>query len=119
MPGNTPDGLKFEIDQGRMRVGNEVQLANGLPAGTNVKQMTMDASSDLQVTDHLPIVQPTLTEKALDITGIGATGVLVNTLVGGATVTTATIGGYIRVNITNSGSGFTSGSYYLPVYTIV
>ena len=118
MSSPTSDGLKSEIDAGRMRVGNPIQTAAGLPAATNVSQLTTDSSGNLQVTAHLPIVQPTTTDKVIDVTGISATGILVNTLVGGATVTTATIGGYFRVAITATGSGTTSGSYYVPFYVL-
>ncbi len=113
------DTLKQEIDQGRMRVGNPVQLANGANSVSSVSQISIDANSNLQVTQVPTVVQPTATSQMFTITGTGTTGILVNTLVDGATVTTATIGGYIRVNITNSGTGLTSGNYYLPVYTIV
>ena len=118
MSSQSPDSVKTEVDQGRMRVGNQVQLANGLPAASAVSQMTTDASGNLQVTSHLPVVAATSAAKIFDLSGTAATGVLTNTLVGGASVTTATIGGYIRVDVTAAGTGFTSGSYYLPVYVI-
>ena len=118
MSSPSPDAVKAEIDQGRMKAGNQILDSNGVPAASNVSQLTADASSKLQVTAHLPVVQPTSTGKIFDLNGTSATGILTNTLVGGASVTTATIGGYMRVDITAAGSGFTSGSYYIPVYVI-
>lgn len=112
------DALKLEIDAGRMRVGNQVQLANGLPAVTTLSQNYIDSNSNLQIVEPVTANQSSSSLELFDLRGTGATGALTQTFVGGATVTTATIAGYVRVKITNAGSGFTSGSYYMPVYTL-
>lgn len=117
---STPSGdaLRQEIVENALVAGNPVKTVSKINVGA-VSQLTADTSGNLQATAHLPVSQPTSTERILDLTGVGTTGALTQTFVGSATVTTATIAGYVRVNITNSGSGFTTGSYYLPVYTLV
>lgn len=120
MSSPTPDSVKAEIDAGRMKVGNAVLTAAGAVASpTKISQMTTDASGNLQVTDALPVHQNTITAALITARASGTTGVLTQTFVIGSDVTTATIGGYIRVGITNDGTGIATGSYYLPVYTIV
>ncbi len=113
------DALKLELDAGRMRIGNQVQLANGLPAVTVLSQSYVDANSKMQVSEAAIIAQSVSTVELFDLRGTGTTGTLTNTFVVGSDVTTATIAGYIRIKATNAGSGLTSGSYYLPIYTIV
>lgn len=113
------DGLKQELDQGRMRVGNQVQASTGLPAVTTLSQNYIDANSLLQTAEAITANQSQAAVELMDLRGTGATGALTQTFVGAATVTTATIAGYIRVKVTNAGSGLTSSSYYLPIYTLV
>lgn len=114
-----PDGLKIEIDQGRMRTGNQVQLQSGLPAVTTLSQMYIDSSSNMQAVEAVTANQSTSTVELFDLRGRGTAATLTQTFVKGSDVTTATIGGYIRVKVTDAGNAITSGSYYLPVYTIV
>ncbi len=112
------DALKQEIDAGRMRAGNQVQTAAGAPAVTTLSQMFIDSNSNLQIVEPITANQSVSTLELFDLRGTGATGALSQTFVGAATVTTATIAGYVRIKITNAGSGFTSSSYYMPVYTL-
>lgn len=113
------DALKQEIDAGRMRVGNQVQLSTGLPAVTTLSQNYIDSNSQLQTAEAVTVNQSTSTVELFDLRGRGTSATLTQTFVKGSDVTTATIGGYIRVKITDAGSAITSSSYYLPVYTIV
>lgn len=117
---STPNGdsLRVEIVENSLVVGNPVKTATKASVGA-VSQMTADASGNLQATAHLPVVQPTATLPIFQLTGTGTTGILVNTFVVASDVTTATIGGYVRATLTNPGTGLTTGSYYLPVYTIL
>ena len=117
---STPSGdaLRDEIRENALVAGNPVKNSSKISVGA-VSQLTADSSGNLQATSFLPIVQPTSSLEVIDLTGVSATGILVNTLVGAATVTTATIAGYARIDVTASGTGLTSGSYYLPFYTIL
>ena len=113
------NSLEAVINAGKMKAGNPVLNSSGAVAATQVSQLTTDSSGNLQVTTHLPIVGETTTSKLFEFTGTATADVLTQTLVAGATVTTATKAGFIRVGITDAGGVMTNGSYYLEVFTIV
>lgn len=112
------DAVREEIRENALVSGNPVKSSNKVNVGA-VRQLTSDSSGNLQATASLPIVQPTATSPIFQLTGVGASGTLVDTFVVASDVTTATIGGYIRATLTNTGTGLTTGDYYLPVYTIL
>lgn len=122
MPGNTPDGLKQEIDQGRLRTGNQVQLQSGLPAAVSAP-LSSDSSGNLSTALPLPFVALSTTAAILDITGTTSLssggGTMTQTLVSASGATTVTSAGFVRVNITDAGGNITNGGFYLQVYTIV
>ena len=62
--------------------------------------------------------QDDVSEEMLRFTGQAAADVLTQTLVAGASVTTATKAGFIRVNVQDEGNVMTDGDYYLEVFTI-
>lgn len=136
MSSPSPDAVKVEIDQGRMKVGNEILKAVGTVIG-GLYQLAADSAGKLvEITSSVgslihaqqssttgtatPLVveQQAITLPALKITGRSAADVLVNTLVAGASVTTATKAGFVRVAIVDSAGVMTDGSYYLEVFTI-
>ena len=136
MSSPSPDAVKTEIDQGRMKVGNEVLKAVGTVI-SGLYQLAVDSAGKLvEITSSVgslihaqqssttgtdtPILveQQAITLPALKITGRSAADVLVNTLVAGASVTTATKAGFVRVAIVDSAGVMTDGSYYLEVFTI-
>lgn len=115
------DALKQEIDAGRMRVGNQVQLASGLPAATSAPIYT-DSSGNLAVGDTFPLVSNIASTASAGFSIRGqATGTANDlmhlTLVAGANAT-ATIAGYVRTNVTDDAGVITSGAYYMPFYTL-
>ena len=113
------DGLKQEIDAGRMRVGNEVQDQNGLPITTSVKQLYVDAGSDFQVSDAAIINQPTLTGEVFNVTGIPNGNIMTQTIVANASATTATAQGWLRINVVSSNSAiFSTSAYYIPLVSL-
>lgn len=117
---STIETLEAHIDRTRLKVGNEIVQSTGAVV-TASTPVYVDSASKL-ATGSFPFALPVsvgATIPALDVTGTGTTGVLTQTFVGSASVTTATIAGYIRVSLTNGGSGLTSGSYYLPIYTLL
>ncbi len=121
----TSDGLKLEIDQGKMKVGNPIVDANGLPlTGTNVSTVPyVDSSGNLQITPiALPLAAGAVNtaNSVLSISGqaTGTANDLMHlTLVGGANAT-AVIAGYYRVTVTDAAGVITSGAYYAPFYTL-
>ncbi len=119
------DGLKQEIDAGKLKVGNILVDTNGFPqTGTNLSTpLYLDSSSTLQVA---PIAFPltagavNTANSVLAITGqaTGSVNELMHlTLVSGANAT-ATIAGYYRVTVTDSAGVVTTGAYYAPFYTL-
>lgn len=114
------DGLKLEIDQGRMRVGNQVQLATGLPAVASQPLMT-DASGNLAAATPLLMSALTTAVSFLDVTGQSTTSadeMMHNTLVAGASVTTWTKTGFIQINVTDAGGNITAGKHYIQFGTL-
>lgn len=114
------DGLKQEIDAGRMRVGNQVQLASGLPAAVSAPLAT-DASGNLAAGTPLVMAALTTAVAFLDFTGQStgsADEMMHNTIVAGANVTTWTKTGFIQVNITDSGGNVTNGKHYIQFGTL-
>lgn len=121
-----PDGLKIEIDQGRMRVGNQIQLSTGLPA-TASTLMFSDSSSNLSASATLPFT-PVLaagttstSSSALSISGsatLTANDIMHQTLVAGAGVTTFTSAGFARVTVTDAAGNITNGDYYIQFGTL-
>src|SRR6185312_15485179 len=97
----TPDSLRQEIATNAMREGNPVNNSDGTP-NTSQQNMSTDANGNMQITPDVPVVQPTITSQVFTITGKSAPGILVNTLVNGSDVTTATKAGFLRVNLTDS-----------------
>lgn len=122
MSTESSDSLKVELDQGRMRVGNQIQLQSGLPATTSAP-LYSDSSGNLAASVPLTMTAPSTTAAFLDITGTTSLssggGTMTQTLVTAAGATTITSAGFVRVNITDAGGNLTNGGFYLQVYTIV
>ena len=121
MSSSTPDGLKQEIDQGRMNVGNQVLTATGAPINT-ASPMFVDANGRMAAA--LPVVMATgATNTGISVLSIqgSATGsandLMHLTLVAGANAT-ATIAGYMRITVTDDAGVITTGNYYAPFYTL-
>lgn len=114
------DGLKTEIDQGRMRVGNQVQLANGLPAAVSGALYT-DSSGNLAVGTPLVMSALTTSVSLLDVTGyatLSADEIMHGPLVAGAGVTTWTKTGFLQITVTDSAGNITNGKHYIQFGTL-
>lgn len=112
------NSLEAVINAGKMKAGNPVLNSSGSKAASQISQLTTDATGNLQVTTYLPLVGETTTSKLFEFTGTATADVLTQTLVAGASVTTATKAGFIRVGITDAGGVMTNSSYYLEVFTL-
>ncbi len=112
------DELAAVIAANGLKVGNLVKKdATGVTVGASLNLQT-DTNGNLSAVAPSTIVQPTITSEAYNVTGKSAGGILVNTLVAGADVTTATKAAFIRVALTDSAGNITNGNYYLEVFTI-
>lgn len=114
------DGLKQELDAGRMRVGNQVQLATGLVAAVSAPLST-DGNGNLAAGTPLVMSALTTTASFLDVTGfatLSADEIMHNSLVAGAGVTTWTKTGFIQINVTDSAGNITNGKHYIQFGTL-
>lgn len=118
------DGLKLEIDAGRMRIGNQVQASTGLPQ-TASTTLYVDSGSNL-ASGNLPFALPLfagVTSTSASVYSIegSATGTANDlmhlTLVKGSNAT-ATVAGYYRITVTDDAGVVTTGDYYAPFYTL-
>ena len=112
------EAIQAQITARGLKVGNPVHIQTAQTPVTANTVLTTDASSNLQATSNLPVVQPTITSEIFTLTGKSTSGVLTTTLVAGADVTTATKAGFLRVNVTDSNGNITNGNYYLELFTI-
>lgn len=120
-----PDGLKLELDAGRLRTGNQVQTSAGFPVTVPAigTPLSVDSSSNLQIgTAAFPLVAgvSNTANSVLSIEG-SATGTANDlmhlTLVAGANAT-ATVAGFYRVTVTDDAGVITTGAYYAPFYVL-
>lgn len=120
------DGLKQELDAGRMKVGNNPVDANGFAlTGTNVSTVPyIDSAGTWQVAPiALPLMAGVIStsNSVLSIQGastLTANDIMHQTLVAGAGVTTFTSTGFLRVTVTDSAGNITSGQHYIQIGTL-
>ena len=119
------DGLKLEIDAGKMKIGNPVVDANGVIVTTVSNPLSVDSGGLLAVTSPLPITVSSAqatTVALLNLTGTTSLssggGTMIQTLVTAAGATTATSQGYARISITDSGGNLTTGGYYIQFFSL-
>lgn len=143
MSSPSSDSLKVEIDQGRMKVGNQIQASTGSPttasalpyidsssklaatAVTASRPVYIDSSSVPQ-TGAIPfayLLAPTSSATSLiDFSGRSNPGsadtLMQGQIVAGARVTTLTYTGFLQVNITDAAGNVTDGVHYIPFGTL-
>ena len=105
-----------------MLLGNQIpDPSTKLPA-TASRQLWVDSDSRLASGLSQPFAlgagQSTITSSLFTLAGKGTSGILTNTLVTGADVTTATKAGFVRVTVSDDNSVLTAGDYYLELFTI-
>ena len=114
MPTPSLNDLANLESDGQIKLGKRIVASTGLPiAGGN--PVSVDTSSNSQVTGLTPFTQTTITEGLMEFTGTGANDVMTQTLVGGADATTFTKSGFIRVKITDAGGQIVDGYHYIQV----
>ena len=115
------DSLNAKINALGIKVGNQVLEADGL-ATTASRQLWVDSESRFKAGLKQPFAlgatQSTGTSPLFTLSGKAVADVLTNTLVAGASVTTATKAGFVRVDVTSDDDTLTGGSYYLELFTI-
>lgn len=114
------DSLQDLINRKGLNTGNDVLTSTGAPATASVP-LYVDANKKLQaqaIPFALPLTAASTTAALLDFTGTATADVLTQTIVAGATVTTATEACFVRVNLTDLGDVQTDGAYYIQLFTI-
>lgn len=115
------NSLETKINQIGLKVGNEIQASTGLTI-TGTKQLYADSDGKLATAAQQPFAlgatQSTSTSALFTLSGKAVADVLTNTLVAGASVTTATKAGFVRVDVTSDDNTLAGGSYYLELFTI-
>lgn len=117
------NSLEAKINALGLIVGNQILGAPSNPVPTTAsRQLWVDSDSrlgaGLQQPFALGATQSTSTSPLFTLSGKAVADVLTNTLVTGASVTTATKAGFVRVNVTSDDDTLTGGSYYLEIFTI-
>lgn len=115
------NSLKDRIEALGLVLSNQV-LGSDKNATTPSRQLWVDSDSRLASGIKQPFAlgatQSTITDALFTISGKASTDVLTQTLVGGASVTTATKALFVRVSVTDDNSVVTAGDYYLQLFTI-
>ena len=126
----TFEGVKIEAQTTPTNIIGFYQLGgamhNRLQGNTMVgadltPSATVDAAqnSTTAAIPPLKLTQTDVSEEAIRFVGSAAAGTLTQTFVAGATVTTATIQGYVRIYVQDDGNQITDSNYYMPIYTLI
>lgn len=90
----------------------------GVGISTPTGKIHINQSSTTAAIPSIHLEQNDVSEEAIRVTAQAGSGILTQTLVAGATVTTETIAGYMRINVQDEGNQITDSNYYVPFYTI-
>ena len=82
-------------------------------AQLHVDQPSATAAIPVALLDQADVDQP-----FIKFIGTAASATLTNSLVAAADVTTATVAGYVKVEVRDDGNQITDQVYYMPVYTL-
>ena len=104
-----------------LKIGNEVLDTTDLPT-TASTQLWVDSDKKLASGTKQPFAlgasQSTITSELITVAGKATADVMTTTVVAGASFTTLTKAGAIRVYVSDDNSVLTAGYYYIPFYTI-
>lgn len=124
MSSPTSDGLKQEIDAGKMAIGNKIVTASGA-VSTVSSNLFIDANGCLD-SGNVPFALPLfagLTDTSFSVLSVRGQATLTaadamhQTLVSGASGSLTTVG-FLRVTITDDAGNLTNGAYYIPFGTL-
>lgn len=115
------NSLKARIEALGLKIGNEVlESSTGLTT-TPSRQNWIDENGRLGAGLQQPFAlgarQSTVGSALFSLSGKSVSDILTGTIVSGASVTTATKGAFVRVDVTTD-DGTVAGSYYLELFTI-
>lgn len=115
------NSLKARIEALGLKIGNEVLESDTGLATTASRQLWVDDSKKLAAGLKQPFAlgarQSTVGNALFSLAGKSVTDILTGTIVSGASVTTATKGAFVRVDVTTD-DGTVAGSYYIELFSI-
>lgn len=93
-------------------------VAVGVAAGSHLARLHVDQLSTTFAKPVLALDQADVSEEFIRFIGTSANGVLTQSIVEEADVTTATRAGWLKVYVQDDGNQLTDQAYFLPVYTL-
>lgn len=115
------DSLEAKINALGLVIGNQVLATGTLLPSTASRQVWVDSDSRLAAGTQQPFAmgatQSTVGGALFTLNGKSVSDILTSTIVTGASVTTATKGAFVRVDV-GTDDGTVVGSYYLELFTI-
>lgn len=91
----------------------------GVLTNTPTAQVHIDQSSTTGAIPVLTVDQADVSEEFIRFIGTSANGVLTQSIVEAADVSTATIAGYLKIFISDDGNQITDAAYYVAFYSLV
>ena len=114
---STPSGdaLREEIRENAIVLGNPAKLSTKMPI-TTANILSATATGVLAATVPAPVTASAVTDSLLSLSGTPNGNIMTQTLVAAASATTATGGGWMRVDIVSANEAIMStGAYYVPL----
>lgn len=108
-----------EMDNHIMKLNADVRITEpGVETADAEGQLDVIQTDTAGAQPVLVLDQDDISEEFVKFYGSAAAATITQSLVAAADVTTATVNGYIRVNVQDEGNQITDGAYYLPVYAL-
>lgn len=118
------EAIQAQLEANRV-ASARVQIGEPITNATASQPVYADSGSNFAagaIPFSLPLTGAASTTQTFwDITGtstLSGSNDLGSQFVVGSAVTTATVTGYVKVTLTDSGGNITDGDHYLPVYTL-
>lgn len=100
------------LDAGNNRIGINRNTST-LSATLDVEQESLTGATPV-----LQLDQSDISEEFIKLIGSAGSGILTQSIVAEADVTTATRQGFIKISVQDDGNQITDQSYYLPIFTL-
>ena len=90
----------------------------GVGTSTPTSTFHVDQASTTAAVAVVTLDQADVSEEFVEFIGTAASGVLTQSFVNDADVTTSTVAGWVKILVTDDGDQITDGNYYIPFYTL-
>lgn len=114
----SPDGARAEITENAIVMGNPVKDATKTPI-TTPNPLSVNSLGQLDDAVPLPITASAITDAFTQLSGTPNGNIMTQSLVAGASATTATAAGWYRITVVSVNEAImSSGAYYVPLVTL-